>query len=230
MATLRQIEANRRNALKSTGPRSIEGKAASRLNALKTGIHAQLEIIPSEDANELAALAAEYCGRFQPAAPEERALVDSLVHHEWLLRRLRAAEAQLWDYTIMDTESSRLPNDYELGRVADRRQEAFSRLQRRIDSAERNYHRSLKELQRLQPAAPMPAGRAQPSLPPSAPRPPASPIPQIGFVPPVPPSGAVLSCLNHLSRRILRPANPQTELVAAVGARPGTARKEIQCA
>ena len=49
MSTQRQIEANRRNAAKSTGPRSVEGKAVSRMNALRTGIHAESTIIIPED-------------------------------------------------------------------------------------------------------------------------------------------------------------------------------------
>ena len=68
MATLRQIEANRLNALKSTGPASPEGKAVSRFNALKTGIHAELQVIPGEDPAELDALAADYHRQF-PAVP-----------------------------------------------------------------------------------------------------------------------------------------------------------------
>lgn len=40
MASIRQIEANRLNAKKSTGPRTAEGKSRSRMNALKSGIDA----------------------------------------------------------------------------------------------------------------------------------------------------------------------------------------------
>ena len=53
MSTLRQIEANRRNAQKSTGPTSVTGKAASSMNALKTGIHAKSLVLPSENPAEL---------------------------------------------------------------------------------------------------------------------------------------------------------------------------------
>jgi hypothetical protein len=44
MTSYRQIEAIRRNALKSTGPKSEEGKQASRCNALRHGITAETVI------------------------------------------------------------------------------------------------------------------------------------------------------------------------------------------
>src|ERR1039457_4615903 len=69
MATLQQIEANRLNAQKPTGPRSAEGKAVVRFNALKSGIDAQSQVIPGEDPAALAALAAGYHDRYQPATP-----------------------------------------------------------------------------------------------------------------------------------------------------------------
>jgi len=69
MASIRQIEANRLNAKKSTGPRTTEGKSRSRMNALKSGIDAQAETIPTEDPAALQALAAEYLERFYPTPP-----------------------------------------------------------------------------------------------------------------------------------------------------------------
>lgn len=179
MATLRQIEANRRNSQKSTGPRSVEGKAASRFNALKSGINAQSEVIPGEDAAELEALALEYNQQFQPATPVARFLVDALVAADWQLRRLRKVEAQLWLHGIDEKQRSfsGLDKDNPMGHIFAWSREDFVRLQRRIDSAERSYYRALKELQRIQPEPPVP--------PPPEPNPDPLPAisPQIGFVP-----------------------------------------------
>ena len=49
MASDRQIRANRRNAQKSTGPRTPEGKAKTRYNALRHGIHADQIVLPIEE-------------------------------------------------------------------------------------------------------------------------------------------------------------------------------------
>ena len=51
MSSLKQIEANRLNAQKSTGPRSVEARAVSSQNALKTGIDALSLIIRGEKAD-----------------------------------------------------------------------------------------------------------------------------------------------------------------------------------
>ena len=66
MATPAQINANRANALKSTGPRSVEGKSAARFNALKHGIDAASIVIPGEDPAEYEALAAHYLDEYRP--------------------------------------------------------------------------------------------------------------------------------------------------------------------
>jgi hypothetical protein len=176
MATIQQIEANRLNAQKSTGPRSVEGKAISCFNAIKTGIDAKSQIIRGEDPAELQTLTAEYQERWQPATPEQRLLVDTLIDCEWLLRRFRKSEAQLWQCKMQELDVWKPKPEGLLGETFSRGSEEFSRLQRRIDSTSRNYHRSLKELQRLESEhrePDPPPGQASEASQPPDPQPPA---------------------------------------------------------
>ena len=79
MSTERQIEANRRNAAKSTGPRSVDGKAVSSRNALKSGIHAESTIIIGEDPEALAQLTESFYHENQPETAMECALLDNII-------------------------------------------------------------------------------------------------------------------------------------------------------
>ena len=202
MATIKQIEANRLNAQHSTGPASPEGKTAIRFNALKTGIDAQSQVIPGEDPAALTLLAAEYYGRYQPATPEVRALVDALVTAEWLQRRFRTLEAQIWRYNFEGLYNP--VKGLEMAQVCDPGCEDFNRLQRRIDAADRSYHRALAALQKIESSAPQPGECSGPPSPdprpkapgsaaeasqPPAPDPPSDqPLtPEIGFDPSTPP-------------------------------------------
>jgi hypothetical protein len=174
MATDKQIEANRLNAKKSTGPRSVAGKAVSSMNALQSGIDAESNIIPGEDSGDLDALTRDYLEQFRPATVQERQCVDILVRADWQLRRLGRADAAIWKFQ-MDSVF-RLNEVAPLGQAFCRGEKSFTRLQRRTDAAERSYSRALHELERLQ------AARPRPSPPPQAAEAPA-PSPQIGFVP-----------------------------------------------
>jgi len=196
MATQKQIEANRLNSQKSTGPRSAEGKASSRMNALKSGIHARSQIIYGESQTNLETLTAEYYDSYRPATPEQRMLVDTLIDAEWLLRRFRVCEAQLYEPVVQIIP--RPDKGVELAQAFRKNANHFARLQRRIDSAQRNYRNALHELERLQAEA-----VAIPDANPDPPPPPGwaaeknqSPAVPIGFVPqaapqdPVDPSSA----------------------------------------
>jgi hypothetical protein len=158
MSTIKQIAANRLNALLSTGPRSVEGKAISSMNALRSGIDAKSDLIRGEDSVALETLTAEYRDRFLPATPEERLLVDILIHDEWLLRRFRRVDAELFECEMQDAWNPK--SDCPAGQAFGRGATTFSRLQRRIDSTERSYHRALKELQRLESERRAPASEA----------------------------------------------------------------------
>ena len=167
MPSQKQIQANRLNSQKSTGPRTPNGKAASSMNALRSGIDAKSQIIRGEKAPNLETLKSEYYQRFHPTTPEQRMLVDTLVDCEWLLRRFRTVEAQIWEEAadaIFEPD-----DDYILGQAFCRNQRELERLQRRINSTHRTYRNSLEDLQRLQaeePASePAPAPRPAPPTP-----------------------------------------------------------------
>ena len=53
MTSDKQADANRRNARKSTGPKTPEGKAVARLNAVKHGLLSQEVLLPGEDESAL---------------------------------------------------------------------------------------------------------------------------------------------------------------------------------
>ena len=187
MATLRQIEANRRNAQKSTGPTSVAGKARSSMNALKTGLHAKSLVLSSEKVADLEELIAEYYDRHAPITPEARLYIDELIHCEWLLRRYRTAENQMWQYQNKPKYSG--PEEYPLGSAASLNPGTFSKLQYRVDATRRAYQRSLQALKQLEAeaaAAPPPQPPAELLLLPSPPTSFQTTSPQIGFVPQTP--------------------------------------------
>ena len=71
MATPKQTAANRRNAQRSTGPRSDDGKARAAMNNFKHGIYAKSPIAPGEDPAQHQALRDAYTARFNPQTIEQ---------------------------------------------------------------------------------------------------------------------------------------------------------------
>ena len=96
--------ANKRNAQGSTGPGSVEGKAASRMNALKTGLYAKSLVIRGESQEEFDELVQQFNGQYHPVTPQARVLVDILIRNTWLLRRYDRIDGEVWanKYTKVD--------------------------------------------------------------------------------------------------------------------------------
>jgi hypothetical protein len=88
-----RITANRANAQKSTGPKTLEGKAASKMNAVKHGILSREVLVSGEDHQELTALQEWFQEDLQPVGPMEVMLVGQIVATHWRLRRVLAAES-----------------------------------------------------------------------------------------------------------------------------------------
>ena len=152
MSSLKQQQANRLNSRKSTGPRTAAGKAAVRFNALRSGIDAQSEVIPGEDPTRLEALVSLYQERWNPQTPESQSLVDVCVHSDWLLRRLRRAEASYWKYCAIETDSQVRDKHDPEGRVLTFAEDTLGRVQRRLNAIQRNLQSALKDLARLKTA------------------------------------------------------------------------------
>jgi hypothetical protein len=95
MATAAQIEANRRNAQKSTGPKTAQGKARARCNAYKHGLSTRsiMHVLPHEDPAELERRTQEYLGDMQPRNAIERDLVRQAARLSYQIERAERLEA-----------------------------------------------------------------------------------------------------------------------------------------
>ena len=129
------------NAQRSTGPRTPEGKAAARLNAMRHGIYSEVCLIDGETEADLIAFGKRLRAEFAPVGEFELMLADKIVATAWRLRRLVQVEAALFD-------SEKSLRDTFGGYSGDR----MLRLGRHEAGLERTLYRALHELQRLQAA------------------------------------------------------------------------------
>ena len=97
MTSFRQIEANRRNACKSTGPITEEGKQRSRCNAVRHGLTAETVIGALEDAEDYKAFEAAIIADYDAQSAVERELVLRLASLLWRLRRATTVETGLFE-------------------------------------------------------------------------------------------------------------------------------------
>ncbi len=95
MTSLRQLEANRQNARRSTGPRTDEGKRQSRRNALRHGLTAETVIEVLEDPEDYQAFEATIVADYDAHTAVERELVLRLASLLWRIRRATAIETDL---------------------------------------------------------------------------------------------------------------------------------------
>src|SRR5579884_2493180 len=156
MITEAQLAANRANAQKSTGPKTIDGKTNSSRNSFKHGLYSKQLVVGAEEAAALDELKSNLRVEHQPANETEGILVNELAEQFWRLRRARRYEASL-----LDSAEVLIPH--------------LTLVQRMMSSAERGFHKALTALRQLQkdrgfvPANSQPAEPAEP--PPTEPRP-----------------------------------------------------------
>jgi hypothetical protein len=138
MATLKQFEANRRNAQKSTGPKTPEGKAAVSMNSLRHGFRARTVVLPGENPEEFHQLCDDLEVEWHPQSRTEQFYVEQMAVSQWKLTRMEVVEVNIFKDT--DAPSKQLP-------MLDRLWQAEARM-------ERSYSRAQRELERLQASRP----------------------------------------------------------------------------
>ncbi len=98
MATKVQIAANRRNARRSTGPRTSKGKSASSKNALRHGLTTGAWLLPGEDADSFARAYDTLQQDLRPQGALEEFLADRFALLAWRLMRAQRLEPSLLLY------------------------------------------------------------------------------------------------------------------------------------
>jgi hypothetical protein len=114
MTSLRQIEANRRNATRSTGPNTEGGKLRSRRNAVRHGLCAETVVEIVEDIDDYKGFEAAIIADYDARTAVERELVLRLASLFWRLRRMTAIETDLLRI------QAEIMRDRRLGRFAER--------------------------------------------------------------------------------------------------------------
>src|SRR5665213_4104725 len=112
MTSQKQVEANRANAKKSTGANTPEGKAQSRLNAIRDNITGQITTLTDADRAIFETLKAEHVASLAPQTVSELKLAHAIAWDTWRLDRLRAAEMNIFAQAA-ETTAENLDADEE---------------------------------------------------------------------------------------------------------------------
>lgn len=146
----RQLEANKANA-KLGGVKTAEGKAISKLNAIKHGLLSKEVLLEGEDESQLISLGQRLRSQLAPVGELELILVDRVISSIWRLKRALRVEVGMveWrskDYmdrpkTLGETYGEEFTNN-----------DGFGKYMRYETAIERSLYKALHELQRTQSA------------------------------------------------------------------------------
>lgn len=149
MSTAAQITANRRNATRSTGPRTPQGKAASAANSTRHGLTGEFRLLPGEDPAEFQELLDDYWADFEPTTDHESFLVHQIAQARWKLDRILRLESEAFDQ-ILAAGDQQQSSDARIVTALSAKSCIFDRLERYAAQARRVYNQAHGELTRLQ--------------------------------------------------------------------------------
>lgn len=145
---------------KNGGPKSEEGKAVTRLNAISHGLLSKQALLSGEDAKTLQALTERLYEEFEPEGELESFLVDRMAAEMWRMRRAIAAERKLFISARDRAKTLMFPEDLHGSKegkeaaadIASLTDPDNDKIMRYATSIERSFFKALHELQRLQAA------------------------------------------------------------------------------
>jgi hypothetical protein len=97
MASEAQVLANRRNAQRSTGPRTTEGKAVVSQNAVKHGLTGREAVVRGENPGEFEFYRDRMLGELGPVGPMESVLAERVVSLSWRLQRAERLQNEAFE-------------------------------------------------------------------------------------------------------------------------------------
>jgi len=101
----KKLEANRRNALKSSGPKSIEGKMQVSRNALRHGLNAEKFIVIGENLKELETFRDRMISALKPVGIEQEVIAEKIIEIAIRLKRIKNIEAGVLNQEILEHEA-----------------------------------------------------------------------------------------------------------------------------
>src|ERR1700692_3602602 len=112
MISERQLDANCRNAAKSNGPITPEGRAAVRFNAPKPGLPAAEIILPTvEEKVDFEQFRFAFEEEYKPVGPTEQVLVEDIVTARWRLNRILKSEPGFFSLRL-EVMNDRIQDDF----------------------------------------------------------------------------------------------------------------------
>ena len=148
MASPAQVQANRQNATRSTGPNTAAGKQTCSRNATRHGLTGAQIVMPGEDAGAYEELCQGLQQSYRPANEAERLLVDQIAANAWRLLRAQRVEAAL--LTLLAGKSPE--PDFAIAAAFIDQPNELVRIQRYVTAAQNAYYKAIAQLGKLQKA------------------------------------------------------------------------------
>ena len=186
----KQHEANCKNAQQSSGPKTPEGKAAVRLNALTHGLRARTMILSYEKAEEYDYLWCQLVAEWRPETPTELLYLETAATSQWLLARVTRSERNIFEDLHVEPEEKYYR---QLALVVKQR----TQLERSFRTAIQDLKTAQKERRAQPQAQPVQASAKAVKIPAGQP----APVPAPVYVMSAPPDSPPIFCA---------PSNPDT--------------------